>query len=346
MSVSVVELFQKLARNQFGFFERLNSVSELMNRNVATIDSEAVLGDVLGRKDPLSIGSVAIVDGQKRDVIGVVKHTTLLRCMPRYLNTLKEKDRDLSMLSTNVCDLASRRSIHISPSASPLEALESMFTNQTDSLLVYDDPKELKGAIGLIDFAKAMLLYYQVYQQPQQLQRLRLIDLDSELTLDEIFCRGAQTARDVMRSPVTVSAHEPVASAIRLLQDHQLTLLPVTDDKDQVTCVISQNDILIALQPPSNPRLMDHSAPLPPLVDLLSDVHDPALSEPVSNIARGRLMTVSPTTRLTETLARLLETGRDAVMVQDGGQLLGIVTLHDIARVFRTLMRLQSLKGN
>lgn len=345
MSLSVVELFQQLARNQFGFFERLQTVAELMSTKVGTIDSESSLSDVVGRREPFAIGSLAVIDKAKRDVIGLLKHTTLLRCLPRYLNTLKEKDRDLSILSTNVCDLASRRSIHISPSASPLEALECMFTNHSDTLLVYDDPTELKGSISIADFARAMLLYYQVYQQPQQLQRLRLIDLDSDLSLDEIFCRGAQTSRDVMRNPVVVAAQEPVASAIRLMQDNEEWYLPVLDEKDQVSCVIGVNDILIALQPPANPRMMDHACPLPKLIDLLSDAHDPVLSEPIGHVARGRMISVSPTTRLTETLARLLETGRDSVIVQEGGQLLGIVTLHDIARVFRTLMRLQAIKS-
>ena len=57
------------------------------------------------------------------------------------------------------------------------------------------------------------------------------------------------------------------------------------------------------------------------------------------------MIVVSPTSRLAETLTKLVETGRDVVLVQDGDQLLGTVTLHDIVRVFRTLMRLQTLKN-
>lgn len=56
------------------------------------------------------------------------------------------------------------------------------------------------------------------------------------------------------------------------------------------------------------------------------------------------MITVAPASRLAETLTRLTETGRDAVLVQDDGALLGVVTLSDIVRVFRTLMRLQTIK--
>lgn len=346
MSLSVVQLFQQLARNEFGFFAQLKTVAELMNPAVNRVDSEKTLGEAIGRREPMAIGSLAVVDSMKGDVIGLLKHSTILRCLPRYLNTLKEKDRDLSILQSNVCDLVCRKGISISPSASPLEALEMMVRHHTDCLLVYDDPHQLLGVIGPMEFARAMLLYYQVYQQPTQLQRLRLIDLDSKLSLDEIFCRGAQTARDVMSSPIAVSAADPVASAIRLMQDNDVWHLAMLDDQNQPTGVVSISDILMALQPPSRPQTMDHTHPLPPLVDLLADSHDPSLSEPVSNVARGRLISVSPTTRLTETLMRLMETGRDAVVVQDNQTLMGLVSLFDVARVFRTLMRLQALKND
>lgn len=37
MAQSVIDLFQQLARNEFGFFERLQTVSEIMSINVPTV---------------------------------------------------------------------------------------------------------------------------------------------------------------------------------------------------------------------------------------------------------------------------------------------------------------------
>jgi CBS domain-containing protein len=84
---------------------------------------------------------------------------------------------------------------------------------------------------------------------------------------------------------------------------------------------------------------------LPALFDLLSSGQEATLSEPVTSIAKSRLITVSPTSRLPEALSRLVETERDVVVVQDEKQLLGMVSLSDVVRVFRTLMRLQAIKG-
>ncbi|MBL8815842.1 MAG: CBS domain-containing protein [Planctomyces sp.] len=343
---SVVDLFQQLARNEFGFFARLQSVCELMSTTFSTVTSDHSLGDVVARRDPMQIGPQIVLDASKQDVIGLLKHSTILRCIPRYLNTLKEGDRDRAILATNVCDLVTRRSPVLPTTATPLDALEVMLRQSVDCILVYDDPASVKGIITPMNFACIMLLYYRVYHQLQPLQRLRLVDLDSDLSLDEIFCRGAQTSRDVMSSPFALHSREPVAAAIQLLHDQRASHVPLTDDNGQLCGVVSQNDILLALQPPGRPHLADFSVPLPAVTDLLASGHEPTLSEPVSSVARSRLVSVTPTTRLTETLALLTETGRDIVVVQEQAQFLGVVSLIDIVRVFRTLMRLQTIKGN
>ncbi len=344
MAQSVVDLFQQLARNEFGFFARLRSVSELMSTHVPSVSSELNLGDVIGRRDPATLGSLAVVDSAKGDLIGLLKHSTILRCMPRYLNTLKESDRDRGILSTNVCDLVTRKAPCLAPTATPLDALEILVKQDCDCILVYNDPSQLLGVITPANFACTMLLYYRVFQQMQPLQRLRLVDLDSELSLDEIFCRGAQTARDVMSAPVSIAFREPVAMAITLMRDNRIQFLPIVDDNGQVIGVVSQNDILTALQPPSRPAIIDHAESLPTMIDLLASGQEPALCEPVTSVAKSRLVTVAPTSRLADTLSKLDETGRDVVIVQDNGTLQGTICLMDVVRVFRTLMRLQSIK--
>ena len=270
MVQSVVDLFNQLARNEFGFFARLKSVTELMTTPVPVVSSELTLGDVVGRKDPSKLNSVAVIDSAKGDLIGLLKHSTILLCLPRYLNTLKENDRDRSILTTNVCNLISRQSPSLSSSATLLEALEILVRQDCEQILIYDDPHQLKGMITPGSFARAMLLYYSVFQQQQPLQRLRLVDLDSDLSLDEIFCRGAQTVRDVMSAPVAIASREPVATAITMMSENRVRFLVVLDDNNQVTGVVSQNDILVALQPPVRASLLDHKCTLPAMVDLLS----------------------------------------------------------------------------
>lgn len=345
MVQSVVDLFQQLSRNEFDFFARLRSVTELMSTQIPSVNSELSLGDVIGRRDPATIGSLAVIDSEKGDLLGLLKHSTILRCLPRYLNTLKESDRDRHILTTNVCGLMTRKPPVLPPTATPLQALEILVQQRCEQVFVYDDPRQLMGIVTPLNFANTMLLYYRVFQTLAPLQRLRLVDLDSDLSLDEIFCRGAQTARDVMSPAMTIAAREPVATAVNCMSDNHVQFLPLLDEQNRVVGVASQNDVLTSLQPPSKPCQIDQSIAMPSLVDLLSCGQEPVLAEPVSSIAKTRMIVVSPTSRLAETLTKLVETGRDVVLVQDGDQLLGTVTLHDIVRVFRTLMRLQTLKN-
>ena len=93
-----------------------------------------------------------------------------------------------------------------------------------------------------------------------------------------------------------------VATAITMMRDNRVRFLVVQDDNGQIGGVVSQNDILMALQPPVRPSLLDHKCALPGIVEPLASGQEATLSEPVTSVAKTRLITVSPTSRLSETL--------------------------------------------
>ena len=72
-----------------------------------------------GPKDPATFDVGARIDSAKGDLIGLLKHSNSSLLLPRYLNTLKESDRDRSILTTNVCDLVTRQTPSLSPSTAP-----------------------------------------------------------------------------------------------------------------------------------------------------------------------------------------------------------------------------------
>ena len=121
MAQSVIDLFQQLARNEFGFFERLQTVSEIMSTNVPTVSSEVSIGEMIGRRDPLTVGSMAVIDAAKGDEI-----VRLLRDLNREdgvtivmvthnLDIVKATDRVVRMTNGIVTDdtpAAKRPSFH------------------------------------------------------------------------------------------------------------------------------------------------------------------------------------------------------------------------------------------
>ena len=91
MAQSVIDLFQQLARNEFGFFERLQTVSEIMSINVPTVSSEVSVGEMIGRRDPLALGSMAVTSVAKGRLISVSPTARLADVLTR----LAENGRDI-----------------------------------------------------------------------------------------------------------------------------------------------------------------------------------------------------------------------------------------------------------
>ena len=352
---SVVDLFKQIAGNQFGFFGRLQSITDIVDSEVPKASCDENFGNLVGRKDVRSVGSQAIFDPEDGELIGVLKHSTILRCYPRHLNTLSEKDDDARILSTNLSSLVTRPAPHLNPSAKPLDALEVFLNQDCDCLFIYEDPKNIMGVVTPKDVIKTMAVYYQIYSQVKPLQRLRLIDLD-EMQLDEIFYRGAQTARDIMRTLPILDGGEPVLAAIKAMHDHQSTVVGLLDKKEVVSQVISLDDVLVAMATPTDLRVFSQvteSAEEELVVpgtklDLvpweeMCESKDPVLREQCNEIASPKTSNLEPTTRVQEVLGHLLTGHNDHVLlIKNGETLEGAITLRELLRIFKTLLRIQN----
>jgi len=99
-----------------------------------------------------------------------------------------------------------------------------------------------------LNFANTMLLYNRVFQALTPLQRLREADLNSDLSLDEIFRRGAQTARAVMSPPMTIAARESEGTAVSCISDNNVQFQPLLEEQNRIVGVASPNDVQTALQ--------------------------------------------------------------------------------------------------
>ena len=356
---SVVDLFKQIAGNQFGFFSRLNSVTDLMNRQIPTVSCDDTFGQVVGRAKVKSIESRAIIDPDDGDVIGVLKGSTICRCYPRFLNTLAEQDDDAGILKKPVSTMATRPVAHLPPTATPLEAIDILLQDENECLLIYEDPKSIMGVLTPIEFAKTIQLYYQVYNETQPLQRLRLVDLD-ELPLDEVFFRGAQTARDIMSLPATLNTGDSALTALAAMHENHTTVIPLLDKDGLVSGVLSLQDLLIGLAAPDNlqifgqrPELTDAENESLILQGSLSwlpwetmrDSNDPALRDSAQSLAGTKASAVEPTTRLQAVISQLIESEDNVLLVKNGEYLEGVITLTDVLRIFKTLLKIGNWKA-
>lgn len=351
----VVDLFKQIANNEFGFFSRIESVMDLVDSQIPVVSCDENFGRFVGRNDVRSLGTMGVIDPEDRQLIGTLHRSTVQRCFPRFLNTLAEQDGDARILGTSISSLVTRPVPQVPSTASPLETVAQFLESDCDCLFVYDDAKKVIGVVRPVDFLKTMMAYYQIYSQAKPLQRLRLVDLD-QLNVDEVFHRGAQTARDIMQPATTLDQRETSLAAIQAMHDQDTDVICLTEDDRHTDSVLTVDDILIALAPPDGVKALAQVANPPSRTDgkptgkldlismeQLRESQDPALQDPVLSTAETTTTTIEPTTRLQDVLSTLTEAEASHVLlIKDGDKVLGTITTRDILRVNKMLFRIKA----
>jgi CBS-domain-containing membrane protein len=342
-ALNAMDLLRELENNRFGFFKQLKTVADIMTAKVLTLSVDHKVKDALELFSKNSIQHVPVIDPETNELLGIVSDRDLLRHAPRFLGTLVEGDNDQRALNTNLSQLMTRKPIHTSRSATLLDGVSLMLDNHIDCLLVYDDPKELHGIVTPSNFLKTILLYYRFcVPSDVQLTRLRLIDLERHMSIEEIFRYGAQTVRDVMaREVATLSPDQLVADAIALIQERRTRHVPIVDANKTVLGLVTDRDVLRALGPAANKQG-------PPAADkkfrealFAVEKTDPVLKEKLSTIMNRKLFAQRPEAMFQEAIRTFVDQDVSCLPVSDAqSRLVGIVTKTDVLRLFRVVLRL------
>ncbi|HJX22787.1 MAG TPA: CBS domain-containing protein [Candidatus Bathyarchaeia archaeon] len=116
-------------------------------------------------------------------------------------------------------------------------------------------------------------------------------------------------ASDIMHKPVvTISANEKIRKAVEVMRKYNISQLPVTN-QDEIIGSIQETTIIEAL--------------------LVSKDSTKVFDENVANIMETGFISVNSLTPLEHVLA-LLSKGRSAVLVEDKGKIVGIITKIDV----------------
>ena len=115
--------------------------------------------------------------------------------------------------------------------------------------------------------------------------------------------------KDAMTSPaVTVQPGTALKEAIRLLEEHEITAMPVVDARGQIVGVLSEADVI---------------------EDVLQEGRSPLVVDVMSR----RAVTVSPDDRLHDAADLLVSTGVKCLPVVEGSRVVGVVSRRDIVRI-------------
>lgn len=151
---------------------------------------------------------------------------------------------------------------------------------------------------------------------------------------------GALTARDLMVDEViTVDADAPIADAVRILDEDQVSGLPVVDAAGKLVGMITSHD-LTRIDHERDGSIEARPAE-PTLADVLDETEDDddaeRLTEGFADAIVREFMTpavisVAPSTTLKQICGVLARENIHRVVVTEHGKLVGIVTTTDIVR--------------
>lgn len=129
--------------------------------------------------------------------------------------------------------------------------------------------------------------------------------------------------REVMSSPVvTVGPRTPVKQAVRLLDEHRITSMPVVDEEGRLVGVVSEADVLRDALPPdrrTHERLVELAAPPVHLV--------------VTDVMTHLPMSVGPDDDLVDAVELMVDTQVKSLPVVSSGQVVGMVSRRDVIAV-------------
>ncbi|MGH3355711.1 MAG: CBS domain-containing protein [Nocardioidaceae bacterium] len=129
--------------------------------------------------------------------------------------------------------------------------------------------------------------------------------------------------REVMSSPAfTVSADTSVREALRLLDEHAITALPVVDDADGIVGVVSEADLV---REGVLPDVRTHMIPI--------HVTASAPARTVAEVMTRTVLTVSSASDLADAVDLMTATVVKSLPVVDGGRVVGVVSRRDVVRV-------------
>ena len=346
-----IDLFNQLAKNDFGFFQKINAVSDLMTPEPRVLTLDHKLCDALALFEDSDTHHAPVVSPEDGDVVGILSDRDVLRHRPYTLGTPAEKDDDHRALQIPISQIMTRDPFWVTPTAPPVEALHRMIDHHIDSVLVYEDRQDLLGIVTPGDLIKILMLYHHVCTRTSTLKRLRLVDLDlgSGVPVDEIFSRGAQTVRDVMTADVVrVRSDETVEKAIKLMQRHSIRHLPVMDaETDRLAGLLTDREILGRLDP-SEPNAEKSDAVAPKFRDrLFATESKEFLRARVISIMQRDPPSIRPEALLSDALQQFQAEGMGGMPVLDEKQqVVGIVTTYDVLKICRVIMQLARMESS
>jgi CBS domain-containing protein len=138
--------------------------------------------------------------------------------------------------------------------------------------------------------------------------------------------------------PITISPNASVEAAVKMMEEHQITGLPVIDEQNRVVGILSEGDLLVRESPMKPPLYMT-------LLGSIIYFESPtqfhqhikkSLGMLVQDVMTEKPITISPEASLSDAAQVMLDKRVNRLPVVDADRkLVGIITRHDLVSALK-----------
>ena len=140
--------------------------------------------------------------------------------------------------------------------------------------------------------------------------------------------RSGPTVEHVMTpDPITIRSDEPLSTAARLLEEHEISGVPVVDAQQKLIGMISEKDILHAMFPTLQ-DVMEN--PTPPDFEKLEREYRDVVTLKVGDLMTTVLYVADPDMPVLKAASIMFRNRIRRIPVAQGGRLLGIISIGDV----------------
>jgi acetoin utilization protein AcuB len=140
--------------------------------------------------------------------------------------------------------------------------------------------------------------------------------------------------RDVMtKVPMTIDPEAPVETAVAVMRERRMRHLPVVDAAGRLIGIVTDRDLRSAMFGSALVEHLpaEHGGRLRALTATLNDVR-------VSHVMTWRVVTIGPQAPVAQAAAMMANFRVGSLPVVEAGQLVGIVTEHDVLKALATTL--------
>jgi CBS domain-containing protein len=228
-------------------------VEEIMTRDVATVNPEAPLAEVVEKLLDKPYTALPVVD-TSGGLVGIVSDTDLLERgdMEVSLSLKKALDPDIARTllarlrqsTRKVSQVMTAEPTTIRPQAYLSEAARLMARKNIKRLPVVDGSNHLLGVLSRLDILKVLAAGYLPQGSSSQTSGLR--------------SAKPRTVADVMDPNVpTVSPQTLLAEVLAFLASTRVKRVVVVDDERRVNGIISDTDLVARMSPETHPGILE-----------------------------------------------------------------------------------------